>query len=203
MPALEALLDRFAAVHTQPLGISVDSIHCHANWAESLGGISFPLLADFHPKGGVAKAFGLYLEDVGITDRATVIIDAGGIVRHVSSVTPAGERDIAELAQLCEEIDAEYQGELSSVTPLAEYSQDTTLYVRSRCGFSRNVLLARCNLHLEDRIPVKNVSEDSAAMAELLDISGQEKAPCLVVDGKAMLESQDIVKHLVSTRTGF
>ena len=70
-----------------------------------MGGISFPLLADFHPKGEVATAYDLYLSDKGITDRATVIIDANGIVRHSSSVTPAGKRNIAELAALCESID--------------------------------------------------------------------------------------------------
>ncbi len=104
MPALEALVARLTAAHTQPLGISVDSVHCHANWAQSLGGISFPLLADFHPKGKVAESFGVYLADKGNTDRATVIVDAAGIVRHASSA--AGARDMAELAALCERIAA-------------------------------------------------------------------------------------------------
>ena len=76
MPALEALLNRFEAANTQPLGISVDSIFCHANWAGSIGGITFPLLADFHPKGAVADSYGLYLDPLGITDRATVIVDS-------------------------------------------------------------------------------------------------------------------------------
>ena len=97
MPAVEALLERFEAAHTQVLGVSVDSVHCHANWGRDLGGVSFPLLADFHPKGGVAQSYGLYLEDKGITDRATVIIDKTGVVRHASSVTPSGERDIEAL----------------------------------------------------------------------------------------------------------
>ena len=48
------------------LGISVDSRHCHNAWADSFGGIDFPLLADFHPKGGMAKTYGVMLEDAGI-----------------------------------------------------------------------------------------------------------------------------------------
>ena len=106
---MEALQDRFLAANTQVLGVSVDSTYCHANWAMSLGGVSFPLLADFHPKGEVAKAYGLYLDGAGITDRATVIIDADGVVRHVSSVGPGGKRDIAELAGLCEQLDQNYK----------------------------------------------------------------------------------------------
>ncbi|MBW2578727.1 MAG: redoxin domain-containing protein, partial [Deltaproteobacteria bacterium] len=102
MPALDALQGRFEAAHTQVVGISIDSVYCHANWADSLGGISVPLLADFHPKGAVAEAFGLYLADNGITDRATVIIDADGVVQHISAVGPGGSRDIDELAGLAE-----------------------------------------------------------------------------------------------------
>lgn len=108
-------MERLKAANTQPLGISVDSVHSHANWAAGLGGVSFPLLADFHPKGDVARKYGLYLEDAGITDRATVIIAADGIVRHASSVGPAGRRDIAELARLCEEIDRAHQGRLPAI----------------------------------------------------------------------------------------
>ena len=55
---MQALLPRFRAAHTQVLGVSVDSMYCHANWARDLGGVSFPLLADFHPKGEVARSYG-------------------------------------------------------------------------------------------------------------------------------------------------
>ena len=112
---MQQLTPRFQAAHTQVLGISIDSIFCHGSWAQSLGGISFPLLSDFHPKGSVAQSYGLYLEDAGITDRATVIVDSSGIVRHVSSVTPAGRRNIEELAALCETVDAEHGSRLAAI----------------------------------------------------------------------------------------
>ena len=35
-------------------GVSIDSVHSHANWGRELGGVSFPLLSDFEPKGAVA-----------------------------------------------------------------------------------------------------------------------------------------------------
>ena len=41
------------------------------------------LLADFHPKGEVSRAYGAYIEDWGTTNRSLVLIDAEGIVRWV------------------------------------------------------------------------------------------------------------------------
>ncbi len=74
---------QFNGLNAQILGISVDSAWTHKAFAEKLG-IDYPLLADFHPKGAVAQKFGLYLQDKGITNRATVIVDKEGIVRYVN-----------------------------------------------------------------------------------------------------------------------
>ncbi len=90
-------MGEFDRADTQVLGVSIDSIHCHKNWGKSMGGVTFPLLADFHPKGDMAKKYGVYLEDKGITDRATVIIDKTGAVRYAVSVTPAGQRNPKDL----------------------------------------------------------------------------------------------------------
>jgi hypothetical protein len=151
----------------------------------------------------MADSFGVYLADAGTTDRATVIYDADGVVHHASSVTPDGERDVAELAQLCEELDADYQGSLAELRQPAGLEGEVTLYIRSRCGFSLRALNARANLHLEKRIAVRNVNEDASALAKLRDLTGKEQAPCLVIDGKPMLESADIVQHLVTRVTGY
>jgi hypothetical protein len=199
---VEALLDRFRAANTQVLGVSVDSIYCHGNWALGLGGISFPLLADFHPKGAVASSFGLYLDEPGITDRATVIIDADGMVRHKSSVGPGGKRDIAELAGLCEEVDAAYQGSLGSLPEPAGLEPDTKLYIKSNCMFSTNAMAAVANLHLQDEVPVVNVSEDPAALDELVAIAGKGQAPCLVVGGQPKHEAADIITYLAGRVNG-
>jgi alkyl hydroperoxide reductase subunit AhpC len=90
-------LGEFDRADTQVLGVSIDSNYCHGNWAKSLGGVTFPLLADFHPKGAMAQKYGVYLEDKGITDRATVIVDKNGVVRYAVSVTPAGKREAKDL----------------------------------------------------------------------------------------------------------
>ena len=54
-------------------GISVDSAFSHKAFQGHLG-ITFPLLADFHPKGEVSKAYGVYIEERGHNQRALVMI---------------------------------------------------------------------------------------------------------------------------------
>ena len=86
------------------LGVSVDSKFCHKAWADSFGGIKFPLLADFHPKGGMAKEYGLWLDDKGITDRATFLVGEDGKVLWSESVGPGGERNPGDLLAKAEEL---------------------------------------------------------------------------------------------------
>lgn len=194
MPALEALQDRFRAAHTQVLGVSVDSIHSHANWARDLGGVSFPLLADFEPKGAVARSYGLYLAEAGITDRATVWIEANGVVRHASSVGPDGERDVGELAALCERLDAEC-GVATGARSEPPGVAGAVLYVRDSCGFSRAVRIAIENLHL-DGVEIRNVSREPEAAVALRELTGAETAPTLVLDGEAIRDSAAIARTL-------
>ena len=86
------------------LGVSIDSKFCHKAWAETFGGIDFPLLADFHPKGAVAQQFGVWLEEAGITDRATFLVGKDGKVLWSESVTPAGARQPADLLAKAQEL---------------------------------------------------------------------------------------------------
>ena len=81
MPGYQADLEKFEALNTQVLGISVDSIPSHEAWAESLGGIDYPLLSDFWPHGEVAKKFGVLTED-GHTERVIYIIDKEGVIQY-------------------------------------------------------------------------------------------------------------------------
>src|SRR4051795_10926874 len=83
MPAYEADKERFAGYDAQVLGISVDSVPSHVAWAKSLGGITYDLLADFHPKGEVAKKYGVYREDAGFSNRAIFIVDKEGKIAYI------------------------------------------------------------------------------------------------------------------------
>ncbi len=82
MPAYEADMDRFRGYDAHVLGISVDSVPCNTAWAKSLGGLSYDLLSDFHPKGEVAKAYGAYREADGISERALFIVDKDGKIAY-------------------------------------------------------------------------------------------------------------------------
>jgi peroxiredoxin len=62
------------------LGISVDSAFCHKAFQQHQG-LTIPLLADFHPKGAVAKAYDVWSEDFGVSGRALVMIDPDGLVQ--------------------------------------------------------------------------------------------------------------------------
>jgi peroxiredoxin len=97
MPAYEADLERFAGYHAQVLGISVDSVPCNAAWAKSLGGLSYDLLSDFHPKGEVAKAFGAYRENDGISERALFVVDKEGKFAYVDIHDIGDQPDNEEL----------------------------------------------------------------------------------------------------------
>ena len=50
---------------------------------------TFQLLADFEPKGAVARAYGVYRAADGLTERALFVIDAAGVIRW-SYVSPIG-----------------------------------------------------------------------------------------------------------------
>jgi len=69
-------------LNAQVLGISVDHIPGLQAWAESFGGISYPLLSDFWPHGKVAEKYGVLRED-GRAERAIFILDEEGIIRYI------------------------------------------------------------------------------------------------------------------------
>jgi peroxiredoxin len=78
----------FARFNAQLLGISVDGPWCHAAFSADRK-LHFPLLADFEPKGAVARLFGVYREKEGVSERALFVIDATGRVAW-SYVSPIG-----------------------------------------------------------------------------------------------------------------
>jgi peroxiredoxin len=82
------LLSEFQTFDAQLLGISVDGAWCHAAFAAERK-LRFPLLADFEPKGAVARQYGAFEQAGGFCKRALVVIDAAGVVRW-SYVSPIG-----------------------------------------------------------------------------------------------------------------
>jgi peroxiredoxin len=87
--ALRDNLGLFTAEGVELLGISVDSKYTLRAWADQEN-YQFSLLADFWPHGEIAKEYGVFLEDKGIANRATFVIDKAGIIRE-SFITAPGE----------------------------------------------------------------------------------------------------------------
>jgi mycoredoxin-dependent peroxiredoxin len=104
---LAALRDEFPEVSrddVELLTVSVDSGYALRAWddAEHFG---FGLLSDFWPHGGVARAYGVFDENLGIATRGTFVIDKNGVVRW-KVVNPVPQaRDIAEYQKALAELD--------------------------------------------------------------------------------------------------
>jgi peroxiredoxin len=101
------LTDEFARFGAKVLGISVDGPWCHAAFAAARN-YSIPLLADFEPKGAVARSYGVYSEQTGTTERALFVIDGTGVIRwsYVSpmGVNPGADGILAALESLPEKM---------------------------------------------------------------------------------------------------
>jgi alkyl hydroperoxide reductase subunit AhpC len=96
MVAFEVERARFEAANAQVLGINVDHVWSHAAWGESMGGLGYPLLADFNLHGEVTRRYGLWRSERGNGKRAIFVIDKEGIVRWVKVY----ERGIPENEEL-------------------------------------------------------------------------------------------------------
>jgi peroxiredoxin len=77
MALYNEVLPEFQRHGAEIVGISVDGAWCHAAYAKHKN-IHFPLLADFEPKGEVAKKYGAYRAKEGVCERALFVIDEQG-----------------------------------------------------------------------------------------------------------------------------
>jgi peroxiredoxin len=88
MALYNEILDEFQEFGAELLGISVDGAWCHCAFAEH-SKLHFPLLADFEPKGAVARSYGIYDEKDGTSERALFVINSKGVI-HWSYLSPVG-----------------------------------------------------------------------------------------------------------------
>ena len=73
------ILPEFQKHGAELLGISVDGVWCHGAFAKDRH-LHFPLMADFEPKGAVARAYAAYREEEGTSERALFVIDKNGVI---------------------------------------------------------------------------------------------------------------------------
>jgi glutaredoxin len=186
------------------LGISVDHIPGLQAWAESLGGISYPLLSDFWPHGAVAETYGV-LRDDGRSERALFVVDKAGTVRYVDIHDIDDQPDNDEVFKVLRQLepdavipDGAAISEAEEPPPAAPAGpKPVILYCRPGCIDCR---LARRFL---DRNGVSytevNVRETPAAEARVREWTGGELiSPVFDIDGTIIIDfkRQELIKAL-------
>ena len=79
MALYSQILPTFKEYDAAVLGISVDGVWCHQAFAEERR-LRIPLLADFEPKGAIARLYGAYDAVDGVAQRALFVVDGGGVI---------------------------------------------------------------------------------------------------------------------------
>lgn len=112
----------------------MDSVPCLTAWAESLGGITYPLLSDFYPHGEVAQSFGV-LRSEGHSERAIFIIDKEGTIRYVDVHDIDKQPDNEVLFRVLEELEPEAAAVYAAAKPEPEPvpSADVVMYCTTWC----------------------------------------------------------------------
>lgn len=98
-------MDEFEGLNSQVLAVSCDPISSKEAWGKWLGGISYPLAADFWPHGVMAQAYGVFNQEFGRPDRALFVIDKQGIVRWVRYYKPGELPDTVQVLDMLREIE--------------------------------------------------------------------------------------------------
>ena len=81
MQDLEELREDLGELKAVALGLSVDSVSCKRAWAKAIGIKKTSLLADFWPHGEVARAYGVFRDNSGFSERAVVVVGLKGVVQ--------------------------------------------------------------------------------------------------------------------------
>lgn len=195
---------------TAVCALSCDSRYSHAAWGASIGGVSFPMLSDFCPFGEVSRAYGAFLADKCMTDRATVIIDKRGMVQYAESIGPdGGPRNMCDLLNRAQAINGPPLGARgAAVVQGAKSARQATprgfeyrLFLSGSCGYCHQVRQAVANLHCKDLIDVREILNDPPAKLELLSrMHGKARVPTLVrlSDGKTWLGPKEIIPVLIA-----
>lgn len=177
-------------MQTQVLGLSVDSIPCLKAWADSLGGITYPLLSDFYPHGGVAKKYGVLRKD-GRSERAIFVMDKNGIVRYVDIHDIDRQPDNDELLRVLAGMDPEAAAwAVQNLPPNVsgpEPEADIVMYCTTWCPGCRQ---ARA-FFKANNIPYTEVdiTRDRAAAARVRGwANGNETTPTFNIRGQILVD---------------
>ncbi len=179
-------------MQAQVLGLSVDSTDCLRAWAESLGGITYPLLSDFFPHGQVSQLYGV-LRKEGYSERSIFVIDKQGLVRYVDVHDIGQQPNNDELFEVLAELEPEAAAALSAAeqaalpAPVERPASDVVLYCTPWCDDCRQ---ARAWLKARDVAYVEvDISKDRAAAAQVRRwANGFETTPTFDIKGQLIVD---------------
>lgn len=97
MNSLEDNQKTFSDLNTVPLGVSIDHVPCKNAWADSLNIAETRLLCDFWPHGEVAKLYGVFKEERGVSGRANIVISENRKIEFVKIYPTSELPDIEEV----------------------------------------------------------------------------------------------------------
>ena len=87
------------------MGISCDHVASHRAWATALGGLPYPELSDWEPKGQVSRAYGLWNPERGASQRAVIIVDKEGIIRYPRTYSAPNLPDLEEILRELQQLE--------------------------------------------------------------------------------------------------
>ncbi|SDC66942.1 redoxin domain-containing protein [Geotoga petraea] len=97
MQELDQKYDTFKDLGVVSFGLSIDHQPVKAAWAKDIGIKKLPLLSDFWPHGKVSQDMGLFLDDMGTSARANVLIDEEGKVEWIKTYDLGEQPDFDEI----------------------------------------------------------------------------------------------------------
>lgn len=161
-------------------------------WADSLGGITYPLLSDFYPHGLVAERYGVLRSD-GTSERAIFVIDKSGVIRYIDVHDIDHQPDNEVLFQALAEVEPELAASLARQEPTAaaaapspEPDADVVLYCTPWCPDCRR---AR-EFFKRHQIPFVeiDITRDREAAARVKSwANGYETTPTFKVRGQVLV----------------
>lgn len=72
-------------------------------------------------------------------------------------------------------------------------AENLSLYIKETCPFCKKVMVYLNKFNLD--IPTVDVNVEENAQ-KLIEIGGKKQVPCLVIDGKPLYESDDIIAYI-------
>jgi peroxiredoxin len=89
--AYQEYLSEFEKSDTQVLAVNMASVANNKAWVQEIGGLGYPVLADFNPLGDTTLKYDCYMPKEGYGTRAVFLVDKSGNLRYIEVLKPTGD----------------------------------------------------------------------------------------------------------------